>query len=603
MRIRKGGLSGLVVMLAIVLVAAGCGSSASKAAKGPRLKGGTATVALLPGNSINWILPMCPAQYATGPNLEDFEYLMWRPLYWIGSPTGVGLNTVESLAEPATITTSGGDTVAAITLKHYRWSDGKPVTTRDVQFWFNLLRANKDNWWGYTTGQFPDNVLSFKADSAYQLTITFKGIYGSLWLYNELSQLIPMPQHAWDKTSASGPVGNYDDTPRGATAVYNYLAAQSKDLASYATNPLWQVVDGPWKVKVFVASVGQATLARNFSYSGPATGSIHQLDLTPYTSDSAEFDTLLTGSGLSYGYVPFNDTPQLGRVKSLGYEVKAWPSWGITFINLNFVDPQYGPLFKQLYFRQALQELVDQPRYISAFMGGYASPVYGPVPTVPNSQFVSPQEKSNPYPYSPAGAKTLLSGHGWSIVPNGADVCTRPGSGPTECGSGVKQGMKLDISLLYNSGLTNITEEIEALRSAASQVGIDFSLSEAPFSQVVSTAVSCTKPNCWQMDYYGQGWYWNPGYEVPDGSVIFGTGSPSNGGSYSSPTADSLMKAVHSGSLAAIYAYENYLAKQLPVIWMPQIDTQISAVSDHLGGALPQDPLNNIYPENWYLTR
>ncbi len=559
-------------------------------------------MALQPGNSINWILPMCPTQFATGPNLEDFEYLMWRPLYWIGSPTSVGLNAAESLAAPAKFTTTGGNTVATIVLKHYRWSDGKPVTTRDVQFWFNLLRAEKDNWWGYTVGQFPDNVLSFKADSPYELTITFKGAYSSLWLYNELSQLIPMPQHVWDKTSAAGPVGNYDDTPKGAAAVYDYLAAQSKDLATYATNPLWQVVDGPWKVKVFVASVGEATLSRNLSYSGKATGSIRQLKITPYTSDSAEFDALLAGSGVSYGYVPFNDTPQLGRVKTLGYSVKSWPSWGITFINLNFVDPQYGPLFKQLYFRQALQELVDQPRYISAFMGGYASPVYGPVPTVPRSQFVSPLEKSNPYPYSVSGAKALLSAHGWSIVPNGADVCNHAGSGPGECGAGVKEGTKLTVSLLYNSGLTDITEEVEALRSAASQVGIAFSLSEAPFSQVVSTAVACTKPSCWQMDYYGQGWYWNPGYEVPDGAVIFGTGSPSNGGSYSDPTADALMRSVHSGSLSAIYAYEDYLAKQLPVIWMPQIDTQISAISDHLGGALPQDPLNNIYPENWYLT-
>jgi hypothetical protein len=36
---------------------------------------------------------------------------------------------------------------------------------------------------------------------------------------------------------------------------------------------------------------------------------------------------------------------------------------------------------------------------------------------------------------------------------------------------------------------------------------------------------------------------------------------------------------------------------------MPQTDTQISAVSNKLHGVLPQDPLDNIYPENWYFVQ
>ena len=36
---------------------------------------------------------------------------------------------------------------------------------------------------------------------------------------------------------------------------------------------------------------------------------------------------------------------------------------------------------------------------------------------------------------------------------------------------------------------------------------------------------------------------------------------------------------------------------------MPQFDFQISAVSNTLRGVYPQDPLTNIYPENWYYTK
>jgi len=60
-----------------------------------------------------------------------------------------------------------------------------------------------------------------------------------------------------------------------------------------------------------------------------------------------------------------------------------------------------------------------------------------------------------------------------------------------------------------------------------------------------------------------------------------------NGGSYSNPTADVLIGNLSSGGIPALYAYENYLARQLPVLWMPQFDTQISAVTSTLRGVYP----------------
>jgi peptide/nickel transport system substrate-binding protein len=135
-----------------VLAAAGCGRASPPAAQ-VRVSGGTATVALQPGDQFTWILPLLPFSASTGANLEYSEYLMWRPVYWFGSPGHVGLNQAESLADPAVITSNSGQTTATITLKHYDWSDGVPVTSRDVQFWFNLLKAEKANWWDYVPGQ------------------------------------------------------------------------------------------------------------------------------------------------------------------------------------------------------------------------------------------------------------------------------------------------------------------------------------------------------------------------------------------------------------------------------------------------------------------
>jgi peptide/nickel transport system substrate-binding protein len=49
----------------------------------------------------------------------------------------------------------------------------------------------------------------------------------------------------------------------------------------------------------------------------------------------------------------------------------------------------------------------------------------------------------------------------------------------------------------------------------------------------------------------------------------------------------------------AMYAYEDYLAKQLPVIWLPVAYAQLSEINKDLKGTGPQDPLLQLYPENW----
>jgi peptide/nickel transport system substrate-binding protein len=590
--------------VACATVLAACSTSSSPGtASQTRVNGGTATVALTPGEQFNYIFPMVNTQNAVGANLEYSEYLMWRPLYWFGGANSVGLDVKYSLADAATVRSSAGHTTATVQLKPYRWSDGTAVTSRDVQFWFNLLKANKTNFWGYTPGEFPDNVSAFTILSPSRFSLTFKGTDSSAWLYNQLGLLIPLPQQTMDRESPGGKVGNYDQTPAGALAVGNFLLNQNKDLNTYATNPLWQVVDGPFKLTSYAASTGDATYVRNTRYSGPATGSIHELRVLSYTSDDAEFDSLLAAGGISYGYLPFNDAAQVARVTADGYKVAAWPTWGITYMSMNFASPQVGAIFSQLYVRQAMQHLINQAGFITSFLQGYGNPTYGPVPLVPNSQFVSTQEQHNPYPYNPAQATQILKAHGWKIIPHGFDVCTRPGPGPIDCGAGIAAGQKLSFSLDYSTGTQGVDEEVASLQSTFSQAGIQISPNGQTFDTVVSEDVPCSAKACWQLNYYGQGWYFDPGYNDPDGSVLFATGGVDNGGSYSNPTADNLMNNLESGGYPALYKYENYIAHALPMLWLPQFDVQISAVSDKLQGWSPQDPDGNVYPEAWYFVK
>ena len=76
---------------------------------------------------------------------------------------------------------------------------------------------------------------------------------------NGIDYITPIPQHAWDKTSVNGTIGNYDMTPSGAKAVVAYLQKAASDTTTYTTNPLWKVIDGPWELQTF----GGAELARH----------------------------------------------------------------------------------------------------------------------------------------------------------------------------------------------------------------------------------------------------------------------------------------------------------------------------------------------------
>ena len=51
------------------------------------------------------------------------------------------------------------------------------------------------------------------------------------------------------------------------------MTAQNKDTSSYGTNPLWQVVDGPFKLTAFNID-GNYTFVPNAKYSGGPKASV-----------------------------------------------------------------------------------------------------------------------------------------------------------------------------------------------------------------------------------------------------------------------------------------------------------------------------------------
>jgi peptide/nickel transport system substrate-binding protein len=602
-------LAAATVILTAVTACSSDGSGTGGGGNAPGKAANVATFALPPNTVPNWIWPFAPVAYFSVVNAGTFQQLMYRPLYWFGDKDGgPNLNPELSLAELPTYSDSGR--TVTIKLKPYAWSNGEKVTATNVLFWINMAKAEKANYAGYVPGQFPDNVTSATAPDDSTVVLKLDAAYSPQWFTsNQLGQITPMPK-AWDVTAANTPA-SCSTSVDGCAAVYKYLAAQAKDLPTYATNPLWHVVDGPWKLASFNAD-GHVSYVPNPSYSGPRKPTLKKVMLAPFTTDSAEFNVLRSGQTLDVGYLPAADVSQPKAATlppnaagpnplSAKYTLAPLFLYGINYFPLNFNNPTVGPIFKQLYFRQAFQSLVDQESIIRAAAKGYGVPTTGPVPTYPDSPLVSELEKKNPYPFDVAAAKGYLSSHGWNVVPGGTTSCAQPGTGPSECGADIPAGMKLAFTLQYASGLQPVDTAMQSLKSNAAQVGIQLTLSTAPFNTVISEAVPCSGAKCtWQMGNWGGGWAYAPDY-YPTGETIFGTGAGSNAGSYSDPAIDALIHAsnVQSGT-APMIAYEDALAKALPVVWQPNFTYSLTEIANGLQGVTPQNPFGFLTPENWH---
>jgi peptide/nickel transport system substrate-binding protein len=143
--------------------------------------------------------------------------------------------------------------------------------------------------------------------------------------------------------------------PANATKIWNFLFKQAMSLNTYATNPLWRVVDGPYVLTAFDSSTGAFTMTPNASYSGPHAAKVSILQAVPFTSDTAEFDAVRADS-IDVGYLPLTDIKQVKIVESSGYQVFGYPIFGFNYVTYNFADTtgNFNHIIAQLYVRQAL---------------------------------------------------------------------------------------------------------------------------------------------------------------------------------------------------------------------------------------------------------
>src|ERR1035441_3972025 len=317
-RTKIATLGTAVAAAAFALAACGSSSAGTTSTTKPavpsthmvKIPGGTLTIAEAAAGGPNYIFPMMGGAYFSVANFQ-LIYMLYRPLYWFGLGNTPAINPGLSVADEP-VYSSHGRTVT-IKMKGYKWSNGESVNAKDVVFWMNMLRANATSWAAYAPGpgQLPGDVANVVADNKTD-TVTFDldATYSSYWFtYNELSQVSPLPI-AWDitaagaksgsggcssaaytsittGTSAAGSLTDISAAAKRCAAVYAFLTGKNEagDLGTYDTNPLWKIVDGPFKLTAYDATSNGATVVPNPTYSGPIKSSLDKLVLAPFASD------------------------------------------------------------------------------------------------------------------------------------------------------------------------------------------------------------------------------------------------------------------------------------------------------------------------------
>ncbi len=573
---------------------------------------GTITYALQPNSTPNSIFPISTTATNTVYNVEAFGWDMWRPLYW--TQNGVTPEVVPSMSLANLPTFSNGNKTVTITMKsNYKWSDGQPLTAKDLLFDLDLIKAgvkeNPSNWTSYVPGHFPDDWVSASTPNSSTLVLNLSGPVNPGWFTDDIisyaGPVTPLPSHAWAKDSANGPIIDFTN-PANATQIFNFLTAQNKSVNTYASNPLWQVVDGPYKLSAFNATTGGFTMVPNTSYGGPHVAKMSDYQGVPFTSTTAELNAVLAGS-IDVAEIQSDQVPQVPAVKRLGYNVFGIPDFGNLFVAYNYKDTtgNFDAIANQLYFRQVMAHLEDQHGYIKAFFYGAGGPAYGPIPAYPQSPYLPANAATAPYPFSVSDAVSLLKSHGWTVTPNGTDTCTSAGSGSSQCGAGIPAGTKLAFNLIYSTSPSIIGEQVTDLASKAKQAGINITLQSSNFNYMIANYLDPAAPandNKWAMEDFG-GETANP---YPTTFGLFNTGGSSQVGDYSNPTADSLINAsIAGGDPSAVKNEASFLTSNQPVLFQPVPDIIWAWKSDVSGEPASFENLTQYYttPEFWYLTK
>lgn len=440
--------------------------------------------------------------------------LLYEGLIWVNRNHTITWS--RSLATK--IDVSKDNTVFTVTMKPWTWSDGQPVTAKDVQYTFDMIKKLGPTYLNYGTGGIPTVVKSFKVLNSQQFEIVTLHPVNPTWFEIEgLPILAPYPEHAWGKYSI------------------NQMWRRQSDPSFF------KVIDGPYQVASF--KLGRHIIfTPNPKYQGHKSR-ISRFIMKFLHSSGSEIEGIRTGS-IDISNLPFSLWQEGHRLKDVRL-IKLPPAFGFDYTQLNYKNPAVS-FFRDVKVRQAMVDAKSQRIANKLLLHGLGTVQHGPVPVDPPT-FLSPSARAGRWPvgYNPAKAKRLLDEAGWKPGPDGIRV---------------KDGRRLAFTYLQASGGSTSMLRAELAQQWLRAVGIDMKIRLVTFNQILALQ---EKPLAWEAAGFG----WQLGSYPSDGAQLRTNGAQNQAG-YSDPKMDRLLNAVTTEpGTDALYKYQDYAAEQQPELF------------------------------------
>ncbi len=514
----------LSIIVAALLLAA-CSSSPSPSGSagstgGTKQPGGTATWAEAPNTRANYIFPFMSLAFFSVDNINQFQFLMYRPLYWFGNGAQPTLNPSLSLAESPVY--SNNNTTVVVKMKPYKWSNGETVTAQDIMFWMNMMHSDKANWAAYAPGYIPDNIKSItgRQPDAADLHPVGAGEPVLVHLQPAVADHAPPRglghhQHRGDGGFGwvlGGCLRNADASVTPSTPSCRSRPGYDPPTRTPPTTR-WQPMPptrsgrswtGPGSCPrstpraTSASSRTRATRARP-SRRWPSSSSCPSPPTTPSStpwwagrSTSGTCPLQDVTKATTNPLVPAANNPRLSD-----FTLAPLYTWSINYFPENFNstgdEGNAGAIWKQLYIRQAFQYLVDQPLYINKIDKGYGVPTYGPVPVEPPNPFVVElSRRATPTPTACPRPRACSRATVGRSFPTGRPPARARAPERTSAGRTSPPGAKLGLQPRVRQRQRVAGPAHEHREVVVGPGRVQHHLSQASFDTVIGNATACT---------------------------------------------------------------------------------------------------------------
>lgn len=407
------------------------------------------------------------------------------------------------------------------------WSDGTPITSKDVAFPFYVMAdPSYDGPQDLVNGTYAisgikeynegktDKISGIEIVNDKTIKFTCTNYYP--FILQDITSYPPIPEAYYSQYYKHGDCNGLKETftnPGPVSGAYKFVSYTKGQEIVMEANDKFHL--GAPKIKNLIFKVDTVDTNISLLKSG-------EIDIDGISSNNDNVDEIESAGFLGY---------------------KNYPANSYAYISLNQTLPQ----FKDKAVRQALTIGLNRKKIIET-----AFDQYGKVINIPESSVAwTYKEPKETYDYDLEKAKKLLDDAGWKV---GSD------------GIREKDGVKLSVHFLAPTGTTFYETLLSVLDNDWKALGVDYTGEQIDFNTLI------TRTDNKDFEAYCMAWGLT---DIPGGDTLFPSWGSQNYNSYKNDKIDELSKQISAehdqDKLKELYGeYYDELNEDLPYIYMNQ---------------------------------